>query len=83
MILAEACVHLQELGHLAMQLHRDHLCAGAWSHRYDQCPRAPWHAHSAQELAPVESVEDLQALVERKAIAFHALVGAPVPEPAP
>jgi hypothetical protein len=77
MTLAHALFLLHERGHVALVLHRDHLCSGAWSHTFDRCPRAPYHAHSALEVAEVESARELEEILERKAIAFGALVGAP------
>lgn len=68
MKLPEACLALQQqLGQVAMCLHRDHICAGEWSHGLDACPAAPYYAFSAADVAAVETTRELQELMFAKA----------------
>lgn len=66
MTLAHACFMLHEMGHVGLYLHRDHLCAGEWSHTQSQCPGAPHFAFSGSDVAELTTEADLRALVAAK-----------------
>jgi hypothetical protein len=71
MTLARACLVLLDAGE-SCHIHRDHVCQREESHRYCECPGAPYHAFSALELAPLASGEELHARLARKRMAYQA-----------
>jgi hypothetical protein len=83
MTLAAACLALLEMGYPTCHLHHDHLCKYEASHRYSQCPGAPYFAFSAVELAPLGCAYDLNALLGRKRMAYQAACRDEEPEAAP
>lgn len=66
MTLAQACLMLQDLGHVAMLLHRDHCCHAEGSHTWAECPGAPSAAVSASDVAELTTEVELQELIVTK-----------------
>jgi len=66
MTLAEACVMLHTMGHVATVLHRDHLCHRAESHPWSACPAAPHWGFSAADVAALQTEADLYTLMLAK-----------------
>jgi len=73
MTLAHALMLMHDMGHVAVVLHRDHLCQREESHTYAECPAAPWFGYSAADIAELSSENDLRELLCRRACA-HARV---------
>lgn len=66
MTLAQACLTLHGIGHVATVLHRDHLCLLERSHTWGECSAAPHFAFSAADVAELSTAADLQALIVAK-----------------
>lgn len=66
MTLAAACLALPELGIVDLQIHRDHLCHDARSHAHAECRYVELLTFSAADLAPIQSLRELRALLNEK-----------------
>lgn len=76
MTLAQACLTLHDMGHVATVLHRDHLCQREESHTWSECPAAPCWAFSASDVAELVTESDMRALILAKLQASTAEVTA-------